>query len=116
MSSTEQPMEKRQKMDDPEPSRVPMRSEPWYEDGNIVLEAESTQFRIFRGILSASSSIFRDMFSMPQPSESECLVEGCPVVRLSDPAEDWKYVLKALHDRRLATGKTYRKVAYQNDI
>jgi hypothetical protein len=55
----------------------------WFDDGNIILHAESTQFRVHRSILSASSSVFRDMFSLPQP-ENENVVDRCPVVRVSD--------------------------------
>jgi hypothetical protein len=76
-----------------------MRSEIWYEDGNIILQAETTQFRVYRGILGDSSQVFRDMFNLPQPV-GELLVEGCPVVHLSDSAEDWGYVLNSLYKRR----------------
>jgi hypothetical protein len=70
---------------------------PWFDDGNIVLEAELTQFRVYRGILSAHSAIFKDMFALAQ-SSGEGYVEGCPVVHLSDSAEDVRIVLEVLHD------------------
>ena len=73
--------------------------DPWLDDGNIILQAESTQFRVLRSILSASSSVFRDMFTVPQPA-NENLVDGCPVVHVSDTAQDLHHVLKALFDRR----------------
>lgn len=77
------------------------RSELWFNDGNIVLQVESTQFRVYRGILGNSSSIFDDMFNIPQPVEDQgSLIEGCSVVQLSDSAEDWEHVLKALYKRR----------------
>ncbi|KIM91580.1 hypothetical protein PILCRDRAFT_733 [Piloderma croceum F 1598] len=75
---------------------VPSPGDPWLDDGNIILQAESTQFRVVRSILSASSSVFGDMFSFPQP-ENENLVYGCPVVHVSDTAEDLHHVLKALY-------------------
>lgn len=82
---------------------TPKRSSVWFEDGNVVLQAENTQFRVYRGILCASSSIFKDMFSIPQPPLSkERLVEGCPVVYLPDSAIDVQYVLEALCQRRSA--------------
>lgn len=81
-------------------SRDIRRSWPWFDDGNIVLQADSTQFRIFRGVLSSASAIFKDMFSTLQPSSDEGLVEGCPVVYLHDSAQDWQHVLKALYERR----------------
>lgn len=75
------------------------QSEPWFKDGNIVLEAEGWQFRVHRSILAAHSSILEATFETPQSPKTE-LVEGCPVVRLSDTAQDLEYVLKALCYRR----------------
>jgi hypothetical protein len=51
------------------------------------------------GFLSASSSVFRDMFNLPQP-ENDNVVDGCPVVHVSNTADDLHHVLKALFDRR----------------
>lgn len=83
------------------PSISISRSQPWFDDGNIILQAENTQFRVYRGILAASSSIFADMFSMPQPALcAETMMEGCSVVHLSDSAEDLRYVLEALCQRK----------------
>jgi hypothetical protein len=82
------------------------RSEPWFKDGNIVVEAEGQQFRVHRSILAAHSPIFEDVFAIPQPSaahQSEH-VDGCPVVKLSDTAQDLGYVLKALCHRRCVFG------------
>ncbi|KZP28193.1 hypothetical protein FIBSPDRAFT_817787 [Athelia psychrophila] len=92
---------KRKRIDDaPEPP-VPVasttRSDIWFEDGNVVIQAETTQYKIYRGALAASSPIFRDMFGMPQPpSQGEVTVEGCPVVHLSDTAADVTIVFQAL--------------------
>jgi len=73
----------------------PIRSEIWYDDGSVVIQAHSTQFRVHRSILSAHSSVLKDM--VPNAEE---LVEGCPIIHLSDSAEDMAHLLKALHDRR----------------
>lgn len=59
------------------------RSTPWFEDGNIVLETERVQFKVYKGILAANSAIFRDMFTIAQAQEVE-LADGCPVVHLAD--------------------------------
>jgi hypothetical protein len=80
--------------------RNAIRGEPWFDDGNIILEADSTRFRVYRGILSASSPIFADMLSVPQPTTSTEILEGCPVVCVSDPAKDWQIVLETLYQRR----------------
>jgi len=54
----------------------------------------------YRGTLSANSPVFKDMFTVPPPQEDGELVEGCSVVHLQDSVDDWKCVLKALHERR----------------
>lgn len=99
MDSSEQLSARRQKTDANDPV-VPIRSEPWFSDGTIVLQVSATQFRVYRGILSANSPVFRDMFAVPQPQEDGELVEGCSVVHLQDSVNDWKCVLNALHERR----------------
>ncbi|TFK22943.1 hypothetical protein FA15DRAFT_747138 [Coprinopsis marcescibilis] len=62
----------------------------WYEDGNIILQAEKTQFRVHKSILAAHSEVLRDMFSLPQPVEQDV---ACPVVLLEhDMADSWEAV------------------------
>ncbi|KAF8216886.1 hypothetical protein K438DRAFT_1559130 [Mycena galopus ATCC 62051] len=72
------------------------RSEPWVRDGNVVLQAANTQFRIHWSVLALHSSVFRDMEGLSQP-HGEPTVEGCPVVELSDNLADVEYLLKALY-------------------
>jgi hypothetical protein len=71
----------------------------WIEDGNLILEAESTRFRVYKGILVKHSYVFRDMLSIPQPADQE-LFEGLPVVRLHDSSKEVTYFLSALSDTR----------------
>ena len=72
----------------------------WFDDGSI-LHVESTQFRVHRSVLSASSEVLQGMFCLPQPAViDEDFVEGCPVVHLHDKAIDWIHVLKALYSDR----------------
>lgn len=99
---------KRRRVDSPTstPTQLEItRSSPWFDDGNIILQAELAQFKVYSGILSATSEVFRDMLSMPQVvggDNSDEMVEGCPVVCLPDAAEDIRYVLEALYSGRLA--------------
>lgn len=58
----------------------------WFEDGNIMVVAQDTGFRIYRGVLAAHSPIFGDMFTMSQPTNAE-LLDGCPVVRTIHPVQ-----------------------------
>ncbi|KAJ7702535.1 hypothetical protein B0H16DRAFT_1395030 [Mycena metata] len=67
----------------------------WFDDGSIVLQADNMLYRVYRGLLASRSTVFRDMFSTPQPAD-EPLIEGCPVVQLHDTAEDLTRFLKVL--------------------
>lgn len=69
----------------------------WLDDGNVVIVAERTAFKVLRSILSRNSDIFRDMFAMPQPANAE-VMDGCPVVQLPDSKKDVAHVLSALFD------------------
>ncbi|KAF9649255.1 hypothetical protein BDM02DRAFT_1930775 [Thelephora ganbajun] len=72
----------------------------YLEDGNVVLRCENTLFRFYIGVLSRKSEIFYDMFGLApiQPTDSEKTVDGLPVVRLYDSAEDFAHLLSALLD------------------
>jgi hypothetical protein len=96
MAATETRAAKRKRKDNLNNEQA-RRSQPWFEDGNIILEAEATQFRVYRGILAANSVIFKDMFEFGKPT-NEGSVEGCPLVQLSDSAEDLQYVLEVLYN------------------
>ncbi|KAJ7334079.1 hypothetical protein DFH08DRAFT_880102 [Mycena albidolilacea] len=86
----------------------------WFKDGSVVCQAERTLFRVHVSQLSRHSALFRDIFTLPQPSRSrsrslsssleddtrvmleEC--ENCPLVVLQDQAEDVANFLAALYD------------------
>jgi hypothetical protein len=38
-------------------------SKPWFDDGNIILQAGSAQFKVYKELLCTHSEVFRDMFS-----------------------------------------------------
>ena len=68
----------------------------WFDDGSIVLVAQQkTGFRVYRALLVAQSTIFADMFVSSSPSAEE-MIEGCPVVHLSDTPEDIAHFLRVL--------------------
>ncbi|KAJ3478811.1 hypothetical protein NLI96_g9499 [Meripilus lineatus] len=70
-----------------------------FEDGNIVLIAQNTYFRVHKGILMHHSEVMKDMFQIPQPAYSAAdLIEGCPIVHMSDTASDIELFLLALYD------------------
>ena len=73
--------------------------ELWFDDGSVVLVAEITAFRVHRSILCRHSSVFMDIFSIPQPSDSDAdNIEGCPVIRMHDSTEEFTHLLRACYD------------------
>ena len=71
----------------PNPLGLQHHKELWFEDGNVVLVAQGTAFRVFRSLLAEHSTVFADMFAASSPATEETL-DGCPVVRLSDSSHD----------------------------
>ncbi|KAF7290696.1 BTB domain-containing protein [Mycena indigotica] len=67
----------------------------YFTDCGLVIQAETTLFRISRDFLAIHSAIFRDMLTLPTPSEAETL-DGALVVRLPDSAQDIDTMLRAL--------------------
>ncbi|KAF7295915.1 hypothetical protein HMN09_01135500 [Mycena chlorophos] len=86
------------------PSAPPKRvQELWFPDGNIVLRAENSVYKVFQGILAARSPIFQDMLSVPQASSAgqapEDEFDGCPLVFMAgDSAAEMTCFLKAIFD------------------
>lgn len=71
----------------------------WFEDGNIILEAEDTQFRVHKSVLALHSSVLSDMFLLAMPdTESGLVEEGCPIVELKDDlASEWEELLSLIY-------------------
>ncbi|KAF7370392.1 BTB domain-containing protein [Mycena sanguinolenta] len=72
------------------------RSDLWFDDGNVVLQAEDIQFRVHWGVLALHSSFFHDLKALPQPADQPS-VDDCPIVELSDAPDEVEYVLRALY-------------------
>ncbi|KAF7370369.1 BTB domain-containing protein [Mycena sanguinolenta] len=100
MSSPKSPPAKRQRMEDASITRENAdiaRSKTWRSDGNVILQAGNTQFRVHWSVLALHSPVFRDMQGLPQPPD-EPTVDGCPIVNLSDNPDDVEYLLKVLYN------------------
>lgn len=87
--------------DDGETLRDPIPSKDfWFDDGNVILIAGESSFRIHRSVLSQNSSVLRQLLDLPRPSGS-ALMDGCPVIYLPESAHHIGALLGALY------GKTY---------
>ncbi|KAJ7753408.1 hypothetical protein DFH07DRAFT_774153 [Mycena maculata] len=74
---------------DVEQSQTQRVPELWFEDGNLVIQAGNSQFRVYRGILAARSPVFHDILSIPQPADAE-LVDSCSL-RFLNPSKSAPY-------------------------
>ena len=71
-------------------------------DGDIVLRAGTEpdskhDFRVHKFILSLASSVFKDMFAFPQPSDQTLNEHQLPVVDVSDPPEVLDVILRLIY-------------------
>ena len=85
-------------------------AELWLEDGSIILVARNIRFCVYKGVLAEHSPVFADMFSFPQPTQSEgesanasSASPELPVVHLDDSPEDLRHVFHAILPRKQAT-------------
>ncbi|KAJ7435219.1 hypothetical protein B0H11DRAFT_1859193 [Mycena galericulata] len=76
----------------------PVRSDIWFEDGNLVVQAQDTQFRAYKGVLGSrlSAILEEQMNNLGETSKS---VEGCPLLYLPDSSIDVEHVFRAIFDR-----------------
>ncbi|KAG5645267.1 hypothetical protein DXG03_006569 [Asterophora parasitica] len=69
----------------------------WFEDADMVFQAEMKVFRLHGKTLASSSTVFEGMLSFPQPNPPE-RVEDCPLIRMPDSAHDVAIFFKAIVD------------------
>ncbi|KAG9019738.1 hypothetical protein FRB90_009608 [Tulasnella sp. 427] len=78
----------------------------WYEDGNFCFLVENTAYRLHRSLLARRSSVMADLFTLPQripdPDPDDLFktpthIDGIPVVKLHDKAEDFSNVLNIIY-------------------
>ncbi|KAJ7718415.1 hypothetical protein DFH07DRAFT_333663 [Mycena maculata] len=86
---------KRQRVD-PIAVAVPIRSDIWFADGNIVIQAQDTQFRVYKGPLCNASPVLKTAVEDLGDSKG---VEGCPLLHLTDSSTDVACVLRTIFDR-----------------
>ncbi|KAJ6474496.1 hypothetical protein C8R47DRAFT_1144344 [Mycena vitilis] len=90
---------KRQRTDydsDASEDAVTVRSDIWFQDGNIVIQAQDTQFRVYQGTLCSASEVLKLAIEGLGDSKG---VEGRPLIVLSDSSVDMTHVLRTLFFR-----------------
>ena len=60
----------------------------WFEDGNIILRAQNTAFKVHRSLLGRHSTVFEDMFQVPQPTSPGESIDSVPLVELHDDPQE----------------------------
>jgi hypothetical protein len=79
-------------------SQLERCEELWFDDGSVVLCAENVVFRLYKGLLASSSTVFRDMLAFPQPTDGSAeTYDGLPLVEMPDSYYDMTQLLKAMH-------------------
>jgi len=88
-------------LEDQSPAKVNRSDLYWFNDGNVILQAEETLYRVHSFMFARHCGVFKDMFSIPQPSvqtEADLRIEGCPVIPLTDKIEDVENLISLLYD------------------
>ncbi|CAA7266017.1 unnamed protein product [Cyclocybe aegerita] len=85
-------------VDPEEAGAVTQSREHWFNDGNIILQAESKRYRVHQSVLKRYSSWFDEALLFPQPAEAEIQRDDCPFFVLGDTTEDIDNMLTLLYD------------------
>jgi hypothetical protein len=81
-------------------------------DANIIIRSSDlVNFPVHKSVLAMASPFFRDLLSLPQPSDSES-VNGLPVIQLSEDAELLICLISLLYPVRPVIPNSYDKVLY----
>lgn len=84
----------------------------WFPDGNVILATDSYLFKVHKSLLSLHSSVFKDMFELPNvdgvvsdklniTGTALELYEDLPLVLLvGDKGEDVVHLLRTIYEHR----------------
>ena len=81
------------------------REDLWFDDGNVVFQAQDAVFRVHKSVLCRESAFFRDMFSLPQPLTLRETYDGCPLVKVQDSVEDISLFLAVIFDHKYVNSR-----------
>jgi BTB/POZ domain len=80
-------------------------------DANLIIRSSDlVNFRVHKPVLAIASPVLKDLFSLPQPSDSET-VDGLPVIQLSEDSELLNCLVSMLYHLPIVPS-SYNKVLY----
>ena len=77
----------------------------------IILSSDFVDFRVHKPVLAMASPFFKDLLSLPQPSDSE-VVDRLPVFQLPESSELLNILISVLYPVPTAMPNSYEKVLY----
>jgi hypothetical protein len=81
-------------------------------DANLIIRSSDfVDFRVHKSVLALTSPFFKDLLSLPQPSDSE-IVDGIPVVQLPESSELLNSLVSMLYPVPTVIPNSYEKVLY----
>jgi hypothetical protein len=81
-------------------------------DANLIIRSSNlVDFRVHKPVLAIASPFFKDLLSLPQPSDGET-VDGLPVVQLSEGSELLNSLISILYPTCTVMPNSYEKVLY----
>jgi hypothetical protein len=81
-------------------------------DTNLIIRSSDlVDFRVHKPVLAMASPFFKDLLSLPQPSDSE-IVDGLPVVQLPEGSELLNSLISILYPIDMVIPNSYEKVLY----
>ena len=81
-------------------------------DANLIIRASDlVAFRVHKSVMALVSPFFKDLLSLPQPSDGE-IVDGLPVIQLSEGSELLSSLVSMLYPVRAVIPNSYEKVLY----
>ena len=104
-----------QDRDDPEAEIISAASplEPFdVSDTNLIIRSsDNLDYRVHKTILAMASPFFKDLLSLPQPSDGE-VVDGLPVVQFSESSELLNTLISILYPVPTVIPNSHEKVLY----
>ena len=85
-------------------------------DANIIIRSsDNIDFRVHKSLLAMASPFFKDLLSLPQPSDRE-IVDGLPAVRLPESSELLSCLISIIYPVPTVMPNSYEKVLYPCDM